>query len=339
MIDLGTIWFLLVFVLLAGYAMLDGFDLGVGVLHLFTRTERERRIYINAIGPVWDGNEVWLLAGGGALFAAFPPVYATVFSGFYMALMLLLTVLILRAVSIEFRGKVESETWKRVWDWGFGIGSLLAALLLAVAFGNVLRGVPIDAKGNYVGTFLGLLNPYSLLVGVAGLVLLILHGATYLTLKTEGEESPRVRRVIPGMWAVFVVLFAAVTVASCYAAPHLFANLAKGPIGWLLAAFVLVGLVGTRLMHAAGKDLAMFTASSLTVIGVVGLGAVGLFPRLAPSSIDLAYSLTVQNASSTPLTLKTMLIIALIGVPIVLIYTSCIYWIFRGKVRLTEESY
>src|SRR5512147_1077494 len=173
--DLNTVWFLLIGVLLTGYAILDGFDLGVGVLHLFARDEEERRLHINAIGPVWDGNEVWLLTGGGALFAAFPVVYATVFSGFYLALMLLLVALILRAVSMEFRSKVDSPGWKKVWDWAFGIGSLLPAILFGVAFGNVLRGIPINEQGLFTGSFLELLNPYAILIGLLSLALFTMH--------------------------------------------------------------------------------------------------------------------------------------------------------------------
>ncbi len=339
MIDLASIWFLLIFVLLIGYAILDGFDLGVGILHLFARDDHERRIHMNSIGPVWDGNEVWLLTAGGALFAAFPPVYATVFSGFYIALMLLLTALIFRASSFEFRSKVDSPTWRRFWDYSFGLGSLVTALLLGVAFGNILRGIPIDADGNWAGSFIGLLNPFSLLVGVAGLVLLTMHGAAYLTLKTEGPLQDRTRKWIPRTWVLFVPLYIIATISSVFAAPHLFANVLGNPLFWIFTVLVLLSIIATPVLHKSGRDFATFLATSLTILSAMGLGAVGLYPCLAPSSIDLAHSLTIHNASSTERTLTAMLIIALIGVPIVLAYTACIYYIFRGKTQITEESY
>jgi cytochrome d ubiquinol oxidase subunit II len=337
--DLNTAWFLLITVLLAGYAVLDGFDLGVGVLHLFARNERERRLHLNSIGPVWDGNEVWLLTGGGAMFAAFPPVYATVFSGFYIALVLLLLALIFRAVAIEFRSKVEFPGWQRTWDWAFGLGSLLPAVLLGVAFGNVMHGIPIDGNGTFTGSFLGLLNPYSILVGVLSLILFVTHGALYLRLKTEGELQDRMGKVASGGWMVCVVLFLAVMVATFFAAPHLFDTGLKRPLFWGVLVLLLAALICQPIALKAGRHFAAFLASSVSVICMVALAAVCLFPRLVPSSTDPAFNLDIYNAASTPRTLTVMLIIALIGVPIVLIYTACIYWAFRGKTLITEDSY
>src|ERR1035437_5475480 len=203
--DLNMIWFLLVGILIMGYSVLDGFDLGVGIIHLFTKDENEKRINLNAIGPVWDGNEVWLLTGGGALFAAFPIVYATVFSGFYIAFMLLLTALIFRAVSFEFRKYSEVRN-KKYWDFTFGVGSLLPALLYGVAIGNILQGLPIDSKGAYQGTFLGLLNPYAIVVGLVSLTMFLLHGAIYLTLKSDGKQKEKMVKVANNAWITFVVL-------------------------------------------------------------------------------------------------------------------------------------
>ncbi|HYG68979.1 MAG TPA: cytochrome d ubiquinol oxidase subunit II, partial [Anaeromyxobacteraceae bacterium] len=217
--DLNTIWFVLVGVLLAGYAVLDGFDLGVGVLHLFAKDEEERRVHVKAIGPVWDGNEVWLLTGGGALFAAFPAVYATVFSGFYLALMLLLLALMARAVSLEFRHQFEGARWTKVWDWAFGLGSLVPALLFGVAVGNIVRGVPVTASGDWAGSFLGLLNPYALVVGVVTLLLFTLHGALYLRMKTTGALAVRLGRVVPPLWFAFVVVYAFATAATAQVSP------------------------------------------------------------------------------------------------------------------------
>ena len=194
--DLNTAWFLLVGVLLAGYAVLDGFDLGVGALHLFARTDVQRRIFLNAIGPVWDGNEVWLVTGGGALFAAFPIVYATVFSGFYVAMILLLFGLIFRAVAIEFRSKQPGARWRRAWDRSFAIASVVSSLLMGVAFGNVIWGIPLDAAGEFAGSFVSLLHPYALLTGVTTVAVFTMHGAMYLLLKTEGGRGWRVEGLL-----------------------------------------------------------------------------------------------------------------------------------------------
>ena len=241
--SLAVIWFILVFVLLTGYAVLDGFDLGVGVLHLLVaRTNTERRLTINSIAPVWDGNEVWLLTGGGALFAAFPSVYATVFSGFYIALMLLLVALMARAVSMEFRGKVESDTWRKIWDVGFAVGSILPPILFGVALGNVLRGLPINSAGDFTGTFLGLLNPYSILVGVLTLVVFTMHGAIYLSMKSTAELHTRATRVILPLWAASVALYALATLATAHVSPFLFATLFHSPIAWVLIAALLISL-------------------------------------------------------------------------------------------------
>jgi cytochrome bd ubiquinol oxidase subunit II len=337
--DLNVIWFLLVGVLLGGYAILDGFDLGVGVLHLFTRGDRERRILLNAIGPVWDGNEVWLLTGGGALFAAFPIVYATVFSGFYLALVLLLVALIFRAVALEFRSKVESPAWRSAWDTAFGIGSLLPAILLGVAFGNILRGIPLDAQGNFTGTFLGLLNPYAVLLGVLSLAVFVMHGAIYLAMKTQADLHARVVRWITPSWITVTILYVVATLATMFAAPFLFDGMLRNPITWMLFVLLLAGLIIIPVAAKSRRFGRAFLGSALSIAGMFGLCAVSLFPRLVPSSSDPAYSLTIYNASSSQTTLWTMLVIALIGMPFVIGYTIFIYRAFRGPVVLTRDSY
>ncbi len=337
--DLQAIWFLLVGVLIIGYAILDGFDLGVGVLHLFLRSERERRISLNAIGPVWDGNEVWLLTGGGALFAAFPVVYATVFSGFYVALMLLLVALIFRAVSMEFRGKVESPKWKRLWDWGFGLGSLLPAILLGVAFGNILRGIPINEHGAFTGSFFGLLNPYAILIGILSLTLFTMHGAIYLALKTEGVLQERMVSVASTFWVGTVALYTLATLTTFFVSAFLFEGMLGNPLFWVVFPLLLVSLISVPVLLKVKKLFVAFLASSSVIASIIGLSAVSLFPRLVPSMTNLAYSLTIRNASSTPATLTVMLVIALIGMPIVIGYTIFIYRVFKGKVELTEASY
>ncbi|MCX6149538.1 MAG: cytochrome d ubiquinol oxidase subunit II [Ignavibacteriales bacterium] len=340
--DLNIIWFLLFVVLIVGYAVLDGFDLGVGILHLFTKEENEKRINLNAVGPVWDGNEVWLLTGGGALFAAFPIVYATVFSGFYLAFMLLLTALIFRAVSFEFRKYTETEKNKKYWDLAFSLGSLVPALLYGVAMGNILRGLPVEIKDGLVSTsisFLGLLNPYAILVGLISLVLFTMHGAIYMTLKCEGAQRERMVSWINKTWIAFIVLYLLATISSFFVAPYLFVGMLKNPLFWLLFILLFASIIYIPIAVKAVKFGKAFIASSVTITSMIGLTALSLFPRLVPSSINFANSLTIYNASSTERTLFTMLIIALIGVPIVLIYTIFIYRIFKGKVVLTHDSY
>ena len=339
MMDLNTAWFLLIGLLITGYAILDGFDFGVGILHLFAKTNHERRIHLNAIGPVWDGNEVWLLTGGGALFAAFPIVYATVFSGFYIALMLLLAALIFRAVSLEFRGKVDSTGWQSFWDWSFGLGSLLPSVLFGVAVGNVIKGVPIAADGAYVGIFFGLLNPYSILVGITSLVLFTMHGALYMGIKTEGELQKRMGRWASGGWIAFVIVYFLVTLYTFFAAPHLFDGILGKPLFWVFFILLLASIIYIPLATKAEKYFRAFLSSSVTILSMIGLAAVSMYPKLVVSSIDIASSLTIYNASSTDKTLTVMLYIALIGMPIVLAYTFIIYWIFRGKTVIAEDSY
>ncbi len=223
--DLNTVWFLLVGVLLTGYAILDGFDLGVGAIHLLAKSDEERRIHINAIGPVWDGNEVWLVTGGGALFAAFPEAYATAFSGFYLAMMLLLVGLIFRAVAIEFRSKQPMRWWRQFWDISFSVSSVLSGLLVGVALGNLALGVPLDSEFEFVGSFLGLLNPYALLVGLTGLSLFVMHGNIFLVMKTEGELHDRLRGWVNRHIMLFVVFYALATVATIGFVPRMLENL------------------------------------------------------------------------------------------------------------------
>jgi cytochrome d ubiquinol oxidase subunit II len=342
---LQIVWFLLFFVLVAGYAILDGFDLGAGVLSLFTRDDGERRVIVNAVAPVWDGNEVWLLTGGGALFAAFPPVYATVFSGFYLALMLVLLGLILRAVSMEFRGKVDDPGWRRLWDVAFGVGSLLPALLFGVAVGNLLRGLPLatvtDAVGTrveFAGSFFGLLNPFSLLVGLAGLAMMVTQGALWLGLKADGPLRERATRWTGVAWLAWVVCGTLAAVVAFFDTPALLPTAAGRPLFWVFLVLMLAALAVVPAWRRARPGLA-FLASSTAVAAQVGVGAATIFPNLVPSRTDAALSLTLANASSTRGTLSTMLVIALIGVPIVLVYTAVIYRAFRGKVVLDEHSY
>lgn len=335
MLDLQVIWFLLIGVLLTGYAILDGFDLGVGMLHLFiARDDRERRVLLNSIGPLWDGNEVWLLTGGGAIFAAFPKVYATVFSGFYLALMLLLVALVLRAVSLEYRSKVASPAWRATWDAAFAFGSFVPALLFGVAIGNVLRGVPIGADGEFAGTFLGLLNPFSLVVGLLSVAMFLMQGAAWLSFRTEGELRERAMRVARPAWFAFVLLWIVATAFARAALPHLWTNYASA-LTWIAP----IAFVACALAVPFTRGVRMFAFTSLSIASLMAIMGQALFPNMVPSLGDLANSLTIRNASSTPLTLKVMFAIALIGMPFVVAYTIWIYRHFRTPVVLDEHSY
>lgn len=335
---LQVTWFCLIGVLLAGYLILDGFDLGVGFWYPFARKESDRTAMLHSILPYWDGNEVWLLTGGGAVFAAFPAVYATVFSGLYLALMLVLFALIFRAVSIEFRLNADTPGERRLWDAGFALGSILPALLLGVAMGNILRGLPLDARGNYTGTFLTLLNPYSLLVGVTGLAMFALHGALFAAMRTDGELSHRlVRWARTVSWPYLALLLASVAV-TVTRQDHLLANFNRVPALWTVPALMVGAVLASCISAAAGHVRRAFLASSVGIAAITAATAVGLFPNMVRASNDSALSLTVANASSSLLTLKTMLILALIGVPLVLAYTVWVHLIFRGKVD-EEASY
>ena len=338
--DLHVTWVLLLGVLLAGYAVLDGFDFGVGILHPLAKTDHERRLFINSIGPIWDGNEVWLVVFGGALFAAFPEAYATVFSGFYLAFMLLLFALIFRAVSIEFRSKMKSTAWRRAWDTGFFLSSLTASLLFGVAVGNGMVGIPLDKRGVFIGSFFDLLNPYALLAGLVTVAMFAMHGAIYLCLKLpHGEARDRVRGWMWHTWGVFLVLYILGTMYTLVAFPRATSNFKQWP--WA-AAVVLVNVLAIanipRSVHL-DRPVQAFLSSTLTILCLVFLFGMALFPNLVTASNNPANSLTLYNAASSDGTLRTMFLIVLIGLPFVLAYTTAVYWTFRGRVELGEHSY
>ena len=337
--DYNLLWFILVGVLFTGYAMLDGFDLGVGSLILWVKDDDERRQFYNAIGPVWDGNEVWLVTGGGALFAAFPPVYATVFSGFYLAFMLLLFALIFRAVAIEFRSKEPWPWWRHGWDCGFCIGSTTAALLIGVAMGNIVWGIPLDSRGEFAGSFLGLLHPYALLMGVTTVALFMMHGAIYLHLKTEGALQARVRTWINPLIIAFIVCYAITTLATLLYVPRMTHVLREQPVLFGVVILLVLAIANLPREIHHGRDFAAFVSSCATMLLLMALFGLGMFPNMVYSTPDPTHSLTAYNAASTPMTLHIMTIIAAIGVPIVLTYTVTIYYIFRGKVKIGKDSY
>ncbi len=338
-LDLNTIWFILLGVLLGGYAILDGFDLGVGALHLLTETDEERRIMLNAIGPVWDGNEVWLVTGGGAMFAAFPHVYATIFSGFYPVIMLLLMGLIFRAVAIEFRSKQPMKWWRTMWDVAFSAGSISVALLMGIAFGNVLRGIALGPDKEYVGGFFALLNPYAFLVGVTTVALFMMHGAIYAVMKTEGKLQAKIRGWINNSIIFFAICFVTTTMATLVYFPHMAEPFKAHPALFSVAILTMLAVANIPREIHHNREFPAFLSSCLSIAGLMSLAAMGIFPNIVISTPHPEYSLTIYNAASSPKTLEIMLVIAAIGVPFVLAYTISIYWIFRGKVKIDAMSY
>ena len=337
--DLNTIWFVLLGVLLTGYAILDGFDLGVGILHPLAKTDRERRIFMNSIGPLWDGNEVWLVTFGGALFAAFPNAYASVFSGFYIPFMALLFALILRAVSMEFRSKRSSPVWRRFWDYAFFTGSSLATLLFGVAVGNVMIGIPLSADGNFTGSFFDMLNPYSICVGLLALALFTMHGSIYLYLKTEGDLQERVSGWMWHTFGLFLVMYLLTTIFTLATIPHASETVRDHPIGWLVVLLNVLAIANIPRAIWLKKPGYAFLSSCATIVAFVSLLGIALFPNLVTSRPDPSLSLTIYTAASSQKTLSIMLWIAILGMPFVLAYTTVIYWVFRGKVKLSEHSY
>jgi cytochrome bd ubiquinol oxidase subunit II len=338
---LDDLWFALFVAIVAGYLVLDGFDLGVGMLLPFVaRDDTEQRLVLNSIGPIWDGNEVWLVVAGGVLFAAFPIVYAALLSGFYWAMMLLLIGLILRAVAIEFRSKRVEGAWRTTWDVVFFGSSLALALLLGVAFGNVVSGVPLNAAGQLViGSLLDVLQPFALLFGLVTVAMLALYGAVFLDLKTEGGVQARARRAMPPLAVAFVVAAAVAVVwmaMAGYGIPRSYRAHA-----WLVAvpaAAVAAGAAAGVMLSRRRGTAGFFWSAAAVALLLVSLAA-GLYPDLLTSTIDARYSMTVSNAASASETLTVMLVVVAIGLPFVLLYTAGVQYLFRGKVRLTGDSY
>lgn len=337
--DLNTLWFILLGVLLTGDAILDGFDLGVGILHLAVKKDEDRRIFMNAIGPLWDGNEVWLVTFGGALFAAFPHVYATVFSGFYTAFMMLLFALILRAVSMEFRSKQESPAWRQTWDARFSASSALATFLFGVAVGNALRGMPIGPDREYEGGFVDLLHPYVLLVGLFAVATFAMHGAIYLSLKTEGELQKRVQGWMGKAFGIFLVFYLFTTIATLVDVPLATRNFRAHPWVWLVVVLNILAIANIPRAIYLGRPGYAFASSCATIAALTFLFGVALFPDLVHSSLHPDWSLTIHNAASSEKTLRLMRTIAFLGMPFVVGYTAVIYWVFRGKVQVGKFSY
>ncbi len=328
---LQVVWFVLWGLLWAVYFMLDGFDLGSGMLYNFlARNDTEKRMILGAIGPVWNGNEVWLITAGGATFAAFPGTYAAMFSFLYLPLLFVLYSLILRGVSLEFRGKIEGSRWKRWWDAIILIGSFLPALLFGVAFGNIFRGLQIDASG-YHGTFFGLLNLYGLLTGVLFVVLFLYHAALWLALRIGDALGERAAALSTKLWYFLTAVAVLFLIATAFST-QLYANFIASP-GWFAVPVVAVAaLIASRIFTSRNHRLFAFLSSCATVLGIIFTGIIGLFPRLLPSALDPASSLTIFNSSSSAYTLRVMTIVAFIFVPIIVIYQILVYRFFRKPV-------
>lgn len=334
--ELQNVWFFIWGLLWAIYFITDGFDLGIGsLLPFMAKNEDEKRVMYNSIGPLWDGNEVWLITAGGVTFAAFPKVYAVMFSSLYSALMLILFALILRGVSFELRHQVENPAWKRLWDFFMFLGSILPAILFGAAFANIFRGIPIDQAGVYHGTFFTLLNPYGLLGGILFLLLFLVHGSIWLAIKSEGELNKRAKSAASAIWIVLLIAEVAFLIAS-YFATNLYANYFATPALSIVITVTVVALLAIRIFIYKGALWKAWFSSAVTIIGATFFGVIGLFPNMFPSSMDQQYNLTAHNASSSPLTLKIMLIVVCIFVPIVLIYQIWAYNMFKGKVGVGD---
>ena len=325
--SLNVLWFLLIAVLWIGYFVLEGFDFGVGaLLRIVGKDEKGRRVLINTIGPVWDANEVWLLTAGGATFAAFPEWYATMFSGFYLALLLILVCLIVRGVAFEYRGKGHTDVWRARWDWSILITSWLLALLWGVAFGNIVRGVPIDAQHEFTGNFFTLLNPFALIMGITTLLLFLTHGGVYLALKTTEEIRGRARKFATTV-GPFAVLAMAIAV--------IWQQFIRGTtLSMIVGAVAVVALVAAYGLTRVGRDGWAFVLSAVSTAALVIGWFCSLYPDVLPSTTDPAFSLNIENAASTPYTLTLMSWVALAFVPIILAYQAWSYWVFRKRISV-----
>jgi len=335
--DLNLIWFVLLGVLLMGYAILDGFDLGVGILHLFVRSDQDRRLVLNSIGPLWDGNEVWLVTFGGALFAAFPEAYATILSGFYFPVMIVLLGLIGRAVSLEFRSKVKTPRWRSYWDVSFFLSSFTVTFVFGVALGNIIAGVPLSADGEYAGSLGTLLNPFALGVGALAVAGAAMHGSIYLYLKTEGDLQARVRTWMPRTFAAFALLYVAVSTMALLTQPHTIANFTELPIAWVIVGLNVLAVANIPRAIKLGRAGYAFFSSSCVIAALTFLAMMAIFPNLVLSTSGTE-SLSIYSAASSQGTLGRMGIIALIGLPLIATYTGIVYWVFRGKVTLGGEN-
>lgn len=338
-IDYPSWWFLLIGAVFSGYAILDGFDLGAGAWHLFFRKEKSRRIALNAVGPVWDGNEVWLVIGGGALFAGFPHVYATLLSAMYIPFMLFLLFLILRAISIEFRSKEPMKWWRSLWDTIYSVASIALALSLGLVLGNVLQGMAIGPDKEFAGSWLEFLNPYAFLVGLTTLALFMMHGAIYLLMKTEGRLYAKLTILLRRGIIAFIVLFSITSLYTLIYIPHLSDDFKAQPALFIAPLLTFLAIANIPRLATKRKFGQAFFFSALSIAFLLVLVAIELYPTLLLSTIDPAYSINVYNAASSEKSLGIMLLLAAVGIPLVAGYTFFVYKTFAGKVELDEMSY
>lgn len=338
-INLATWWFLVVGALFSGYAVLDGLDLGAGFWHLFFKKDESRRIALNAVGPVWDGNEVWLVIGGGALFAGFPKVYASIFSALYIPFMLFLALLIFRAVSIEFRSKEPMKWWRKTWDIAYAVSSTLLAFLLGVVVGNVLKGFRIDATGQVHLTLLEVLHPFALLVGFTTVALFAMQGGIFLAMKTEGRLFAKITILLKRAVIAFIILFGIATLYALIYFPELSDKFRSTPALFIIPILAFLSLANIPRLISKRSYLRAFIFSSLSTCLFLAIVALELFPTILYSAHNSANNLTIYNAAASDKSLQIMLTIAAIGFPLVLFYTIFVYRTFRGKVKLDETSY
>lgn len=338
--ELQFLWFSIFVILATGYAILDGFDLGVGMLHLFSKSDHERRLMLNSIGPVWDGNEVWLVTAGGALLAGFPDVYATLCSAFYIPIMILLAGLIFRAVAIEVRSKQPMEWWRWTWDIFFSLASLVIAFGLGIVMGNLIRGIPLNDVKEFTGDFLDLLHPYSILIGILTVAVFFMHGAIYILMKTEGDLHEKMRAWVNPAIILFIITYATATMATLIYMPHMVTAIQDRPIFFALAIVNMLAIANIPREIQRGRDGWAFISSCANIALLMGLYGIGTYPNAVRAINDPeGLSLTIFNASSSEKTLGILLLIAIIGIPLVISYTIAVYWIFKGKVKLEATSY
>lgn len=338
--DMEFVWFTVFVILLTGYAILDGFDLGVGMLNLFVKKDEERRIILNSIGPVWDGNAVWLVTAGGALFAGFPPIYATICSSFYVPVMLLLTGLIFRAVAIEFRSKQPMKWWRSTWDGLFAIASFIIAMGLGSVMGSLIHGIPLNSEGEFIGEFMDLLKPYALLVGLLTVACFFMHGSIYLLMKTEDALHDKLRSYVTPAIIFFILVYAVTTLFTLIYYPHMVQAMKDRPGFFIIAIINIFAIANIPREIFHGRDGRAFISSCVNIICLLSLYGIGTYPNVVRAvNNPEEYSLTIYNSSSSLFTLELLLIIALIGMPLVIAYTIAVYYVFHGKVKIEHTSY
>ncbi|HVP55203.1 MAG TPA: cytochrome d ubiquinol oxidase subunit II [Candidatus Eisenbacteria bacterium] len=343
-----TIWFMIVAVMVAMYVLLDGFDIGAGAVHLFiARNDTERRTILRAIGPVWDGNEVWLLAAGGTLYFAFPLLYASSFSGFYLPLIMVLWLLMLRGIGIEFRSHLQDGLWSAAFDFIFSVASILLAIFLGAALGNVVRGVPLTADGYFfeplwtnfqVGVDNGILDWYTVMTGVVALVTLVVHGSLYVATKTDGDLHIRARRMASALWPVQLLLTIVSLAATLYVRPGVLANFSRWPVGYVIPLIVAGSLVYLLVAQRQKNDRGAFLASCGYIVGMLVGAAFALYPKVLPASTDPSYSLTIYNTATGAHGMQVGFVWWSLGMILAAVYFVFIYRMFRGKVRVDEGA-